>query len=122
MTNSHWHVIAYDIKDSKRLQRVHRILSKIALPFQKSIFLILSTEKNINKLLNRLNHYINEKEDDIRTYPVDSIKTFWIYGLSATPDLVTEPMNTNTWQRTKKWLSTLSKGKKTEIYTNDKKT
>jgi len=65
-------LVCYDISDKKRLAKIARLLSKIAIRIQKSIFLYLDCNKiEISKLVDELNLIINDKEDDIRIYRID---------------------------------------------------
>ena len=63
-------IISYDIADPKRLQRIHRMLKKLALPLQYSVFYARMSEHQRDKLSNLLERKINPREDDIRIYPL----------------------------------------------------
>ncbi len=62
-------LIAYDIADKKRLQKIAKIMEKNALRIQFSIFVLLDTTKeDLHLLLSKILEINNEKEDDIRVY------------------------------------------------------
>lgn len=63
-------IISYDIANPKRLQRIHRILKKIAIPLQYSVFYTRMSDRQREKLIVLLQHKINPKQDDIRIYPL----------------------------------------------------
>ncbi|WP_052501717.1 CRISPR-associated endonuclease Cas2 [Thiomicrospira microaerophila] len=103
--NAKWHVLAYDIRHVRRLAKIHRIVKKVGLPFQKSVFLIHASEKRLQKILSLIEKYMDVNEDDVRTYPVESAQTIWVYGLGLTPDLIMDSSpKISAWQKTKQWL------------------
>ena len=61
-------LIAYDIADPRRLGRVHRLLKKVAMPIQYSVFLAWLTERQLARLVARLHECIDTREDDVRLY------------------------------------------------------
>lgn len=61
-------LICYDIRDKKRLARVHRRLQKDALPLQYSVFLFIGTELMLKRCLHDLEKLIKPSEDDLRCY------------------------------------------------------
>ncbi len=63
-------LICYDIADPRRLQRVHRRVSRRALPIQYSVYLFHGTVPTLERLLHELQGLIVPTEDDIRAYPV----------------------------------------------------
>ncbi len=62
------YLIAYDISDPKRLQRVHRQLKKQGLPVQYSVFSVVLTQIQFKRLLAKINSLLDEREDDFRCY------------------------------------------------------
>lgn len=63
-------VICYDIAHPKRLGRLHRYLKKIAVPLQYSVFLFVGDDRQLDRCLERAARFIDEKEDDLRGYPL----------------------------------------------------
>ena len=63
-------LIGYDITDSKRLQRAHRILIKYATPIEYSIFLLSGSDRDRQKCLDELTAIIDPSSDDLRCYPL----------------------------------------------------
>lgn len=63
-------LIGYDIADPRRLNKIHRRLSKEAIPVQYSLFLYHGNHRDIYKLLDELTLIMNTKEDDLRAYPI----------------------------------------------------
>lgn len=62
------YLVAYDIADSKRLARVHRVLKQQGLPVQYSVFTVVLKRKALLHLLERISALINQREDDVRCY------------------------------------------------------
>lgn len=61
-------LIAYDIREPRRLARIHRSLKKVAVPLQYSIFLTWMSDTAIERLVDLLNEIIDPSEDDVRLY------------------------------------------------------
>lgn len=75
-----WYMVAYDIANPRRLQRIHYRLKKKGLAVQQSVFFVYGKESRIEGLLNELAAIIKKSEDDIRAYPVTSPKEVWTTG------------------------------------------
>lgn len=90
------YLICYDIADPRRLQRVHRILSKVALSIQYSVFLAPFTSRELDRLWATLATEIHPKQDDLRAYPI-APETLLLRGPSLFPDgilLAPDPLRT----------------------------
>ena len=78
-------LICYDIADPRRLQRVHRTVSRHATPLQYSVFFTLATRKHIAYVLAEIAKHIHSREDDLRAYPLLTSVTSFAYGRSQLP-------------------------------------
>lgn len=63
-------VIGYDITSPKRLQRAYRAMLRHATPIEYSVFLLTGTERDRQCCLDELAALIDDKEDDLRCYPL----------------------------------------------------
>lgn len=79
------YLICYDIANPRRLQRVHRALSKVALAVQYSVFVAPFTEAELQRVWDILAFEINPKEDDVRAYPIEP-ETLVTRGMPLFPD------------------------------------
>lgn len=61
-------LIAYDITDPKRLIRLHRFLSKHAIPVQYSVFHYEGSAAQMGRLMADIATRIDERSDDVRGY------------------------------------------------------
>lgn len=61
-------LIAYDIANPRRLQRIYRAVKGDAMPVQYSVFLGVLNDKNVRRLAHELGSEINPAEDDVRFY------------------------------------------------------
>ena len=61
-------VIAYDIADDRRRQRIAKVLVTFGIRCNESVFECLLTQAKIHKMLQQLNMLANEKEDSILIY------------------------------------------------------
>lgn len=64
------YLVSYDIKDERRLNRVHRFLKGKGIHLQKSVFYFALSPEELKRLYRQLSEMIEEKEDDIRIYPL----------------------------------------------------
>lgn len=63
-------IVAYDITEPKRLQRIHRAMLKYAIPIEYSVFLLMGTENDRTNCLGETSAMINNETDDLRCYPL----------------------------------------------------
>ncbi len=75
-----WYLIAYDIREPKRLKRLHYRLRKRAIPLQNSVFMVKLTDKHLDRLSNEIKNHINSVQDDVRIYPIHHPDTLWSAG------------------------------------------
>ena len=80
------YIIAYDIADPKRLNRVARFLERWAIRSQKSVFLFKGTENAIGELLKDLAPILKPDEDCVQAWRISSDEpaTGRILGTAAT--------------------------------------
>jgi CRISPR-associated protein Cas2 len=80
------HLICYDIADPRRLARVYRQLTAVALPLQYSVFVAYLRPADVPDLVAQLEEIINLHEDDIRIYPLPGKPQFSRFGNVRFPD------------------------------------
>jgi CRISPR-associated protein Cas2 len=86
MNTQTW-LIAYDVRDPRRLTTLHRALKKQALAVQYSVFVGRFTRRGIRHLIATINSIITE-QDDVRLYPLPQRPDWVFYGRSALPEAV----------------------------------
>lgn len=79
------YIIAYDICDKKRLQKVHRIVKEYAMSLQHSVFIAPFDQNLLDELIGKLNNIIKASEDDIRMYPLSTSSQPEVYGCRKLP-------------------------------------
>ena len=79
MTARAW-LIGYDISSPKRLQRVHRFLSRRAYALQYSLFLAVVTRAELDELLRGVATLIHPRRDDVRAWPLPENVKFHAIG------------------------------------------
>ena len=72
LMSSKYFVIGYDIADTRRLQRVHRLMCKFAAPIEYSVFLLVGSAAYKDHCLSQVADLIKAGEDDVRCYPLPS--------------------------------------------------
>lgn len=61
-------MVVYDVVDDKRRTKLSKYLESIGDRVQKSVFEIYLTPQELEKLLKRLEKFIEKKEDSVRVY------------------------------------------------------
>lgn len=84
-TPASW-LVAYDISDPRRLNRVHRLLKEKGLPVQYSLFSVRDTAQGILRLKTELASLIDTKADDVRIYRLPQTPSFVAIGRPLLPD------------------------------------
>lgn len=64
------YLIAYDIADPARLNRVHRYLKSVATDLQYSVFAAVVKPGELDRILGEVAERIDPRKDDVRAYPV----------------------------------------------------
>ena len=83
MARSTTYLIAYDIRNPKRLRKVERHLSKVARRVQYSVFTVDLTPRALDQLCKSLEKLIDARVDDLRVYPVPGSAEIEVSGPSA---------------------------------------
>lgn len=64
------YLVCYDIRDPRRLQRVHRYLRAVGIPLHYSVFQVNTTPRGLLDLLGELAGLLDLTRDDLRAYPL----------------------------------------------------
>jgi len=83
--------IAYDIRDPKRLVRVHRYLKRQAIALQYSAFCLEAEESRVLRTLEALGDLIDKGRDDVRAYRLPHVLKVWQLGRQNLPEGVMMP-------------------------------
>lgn len=86
MQQTGWYIVAYDIADDRRRQRLHRRLREHGLALQQSVFLVQQSRRGIEHLLDDLAGLIHRRDDDLRAYPITAPAELWLHGNDAIAD------------------------------------
>lgn len=82
------YLIAYDIRDPRRLARVYQLCKRSGLHLQYSVFLVHANPRQIDGLAREIGALIDPRRDDIRIYPIPE-RAQWIHlGRPFWPDAV----------------------------------
>lgn len=79
-------LVCYDIRQPRRLRRVHRILRKCGATVQYSAFSVRADDGGLRDLLDELRGEIAEHADDVRAYHVPDHCKVWTLGKQDLPD------------------------------------
>ena len=79
-------LIAYDIRSPRRLKRVHRYLSGVAISVQYSVFVTRCTVQRLGIIRAELAGLINKRDDDVRIYRVPERPLIETLGRQGTPE------------------------------------
>ncbi len=86
MDRKDWYLLAYDIADPRRLQRVHYRMRREGVAVQQSVFLVQRNRRGMDQLLDMLAGIILPAEDDLRAYPVADPAEIWMRGKGIARD------------------------------------
>lgn len=75
-----WYLLAYDIADPRRLQRVHRCLSRTGMRVQYSVFVAFADPPGLAAILDEVEGLMHKREDDLRAYPITHPGELWFQG------------------------------------------
>jgi len=64
------YLICYDIASPKRLQRLHRKVSAVAVMIQYSVYFAELNQREVELLIEEIRDCILVSEDDVRLYPL----------------------------------------------------
>ena len=79
-------LLAHDIRDKKRLQRVWRYLRQEGVRLQYSVYLLAGTRHQVEAIIERLRELIDERADDVRIYPLTENTRIWGLGTQFNDD------------------------------------
>jgi CRISPR-associated protein Cas2 len=83
------HLVCYDIADPRRLGRVHRCMVRHGLPLQYSVFLVYTHKAGLQAILAELRALIDQRQDDVRAYPLPREVDYQHLGRQLLPEGVT---------------------------------
>ncbi|MDF1589024.1 MAG: CRISPR-associated endonuclease Cas2 [Gammaproteobacteria bacterium] len=78
-------LVAYDVRNPKRLRRVHQVLKEFACGGQKSAFECYLTNSERKELVGRVEDCINLKEDAFLVIQLVSRDAVSTLGIAMTP-------------------------------------
>ncbi|RUM40513.1 MAG: CRISPR-associated endonuclease Cas2 [Desulfocapsa sp.] len=78
-----WYILAYDIRNPKRLQRTWYFVKKKGVSLQRSVFLLQGDRNDLADLKSGIRQRTKDKEDDVRIYPVRHPGVIWAAGRQA---------------------------------------
>lgn len=70
MKHKHFYVIAYDIGDDKRRDKVVKVLENVGTRVNYSVFECMLTDVQYKKICDRLEKIVVKREDWINIYPL----------------------------------------------------
>lgn len=79
-------LVAYDIREPRRLRRVHKLLRKQGLAAQYSVFTVEADDIAIAVLLDAVSAAIDLQQDDVRAYHLPTSCPVWRLGSQQWPD------------------------------------
>ena len=79
-------LLAHDIRDKKRLQRVWRYLRQEGVRLQYSVYLLAGTRQQVENIIDQLRELIDERADDVRIYPLTENTRIWGLGKQFNDD------------------------------------
>lgn len=78
-------VIAYDLRDPRRIARLHRFLKELAVPVQYSVFAAVGSPAQMQALARQIEGMIDPKADDVRLYALPQNSIAFTIGRTLLP-------------------------------------
>jgi CRISPR-associated protein Cas2 len=101
-----WYLLAYDVRDERRLQRIQSRTAKVCTYLQRSVYLYHGEGPGLARLLEEIAGELERQVDDMRLYALSGPRDLWFLS-GPMPPLVglnaREPM-ANLWQRLLRWI------------------
>ncbi len=79
------YIIAYDIRNEKRLAKVHHFLKNFSTGGQKSVYECFLTDTELLSVIKGLYMIINMEEDRIHIFPMDGRSRTHTLGIAIQP-------------------------------------
>lgn len=73
-------IIAYDIKEKNRLQRLQRLISTQFLQLQYSVYYATMTRTHMDTFITLIQKVIHPSDDDLRIYEVEPLENAFVLG------------------------------------------
>jgi len=80
------YVVAYDVRDVRRLRRVHRTMSRKTVFLQRSLYLFQGAGAELTAVLREAGDRLEQSVDDLRVYALSSPDDLW-FLCGAVPPL-----------------------------------
>lgn len=84
--SEHWYLICYDIREPRRLQKLHSYLQRCAFALQESVFIFPGTAAQWQQLQQQIRKKIKTNVDDVKVYQLPAGFTLDFYGQLPWPD------------------------------------
>jgi len=75
-----WYMLVYDVREPKRLQKIHYFMKKHGIAMQKSVFILKIDNTGLYKVISGVKELVNNREDDVRIYPITTPSSIWAAG------------------------------------------
>lgn len=79
------YVLAYDVRNVRRLRRVHRAMSRKTVFLQRSLYLYQGAGTDLIAVLREVGELLKQKEDDLRVYSLTGPDDLWFLCGTAPP-------------------------------------
>lgn len=79
-------LVAYDIREPRRLRRLHRCLKREGASVQYSAFSLEAGDAHLEGVLRRVEGLIDRRVDDVRAYHVPAHCRVWAIGRQQLPE------------------------------------
>ncbi len=79
-------ILAHDITDPSRLNKVWRFLRKEGVRLQYSVYVLSGDRDKIQKIIDGLQNIIHPLRDDVRIYPITENTRIWGLGTQFADD------------------------------------
>lgn len=101
-----WYLLAYDVRDERRLQRTQSRTAKVCTYLQRSVYLYHGEGTGLARLLEEVTEELEHHVDDMRLYALSGPRDLWFLSGPVPPlaSIKDKRLGASLWQRLLSWI------------------
>lgn len=101
-----WYLLAYDVREERRLQRIQSRTARMCTYLQRSVYLYHGEGSGLARLLEEVRGELKHHVDDMRLYALSGPRDLWFLSGPVPPlaSIRDKEPGENLWQRLLSWI------------------